>query len=74
MQNRKQIESHCGYILLQVDILDSKGNVIRSSYEVLEPSEDVIGRFGSLKEAKEYMELLYNPSKLQRPHSASLSI
>lgn len=43
---------------MQKDILDSSGNVIRTSYEVEDANEDVIGRFGSLAEAEKFIKLL----------------
>jgi len=58
MHHKNTLTSHLGFSLMQVDTLpDSKG-VIRSSYEVVDSSEEVIGRFGSLKEAQSYINLV----------------
>ena len=52
MNNRKTLLSKSGFNLVQVDILDGNDNAIRVSYEVVDPDEDAIGRFGSLSEAQ----------------------
>jgi hypothetical protein len=62
MKHKNTLTSQSGFNLIQVDTLadslaDSKA-VIRTSYEVVDPSDDVIGRFGSLKEAKSFIDLL----------------
>ncbi|MCJ8295649.1 MAG: hypothetical protein MJK15_14690 [Colwellia sp.] len=51
---------------MQKDFLDSSGNLIRTSYEVEDANEDVIGRFGSLAEAESFITLLskLNPQSL----------
>jgi hypothetical protein len=58
MQNRKILVTQSGLNLLQVDVLDANKNVIRTSYEVIDTHEDVIGRFGSLKEAQNFIKML----------------
>lgn len=58
MQNRITLTSQSGFILLQVDAQNERGKVIRTSYEVTDPNQDVIGRFGSLKEAQNFIKLL----------------
>jgi len=58
MQKRKNIAKISGYNLIQVDVQGDNGRVIRTSYEVLEPTEESIGRFGSLKEAQSFIKLL----------------
>lgn len=58
MQSKKTLTSRSGFNLMQKDILDSSGNVIRTSYEVEDANEDVIGRFGSLAEAEKFIKLL----------------
>lgn len=60
MKNRKTLISNAGFNLLQVDVLDSIGYVVRTSYEVVDEREDVTGRFGSLTEAKNFFDLLGN--------------
>ena len=60
MKNRRTLLNNTGFDLVQVDTVTENGNVIRASYEVVEPSEDVIGRFGSLSEAMKFMDLLCN--------------
>lgn len=45
---------------MQKDILDSSGNIIIISYEVEDANEEVIGRFGSLAEADNFITLLSN--------------
>ncbi|WP_057830477.1 hypothetical protein [Colwellia sp. TT2012] len=60
MQNRKTLTSRSVFTLVQIDILANGGNVIRTSYEVAEPNEDVVGRFGSLTEAENFITLLSN--------------
>ena len=47
MKNRKTLLSKSGFNLVQVDILDGNDNVIRVSYEVVDPDEDAIGRIGT---------------------------
>lgn len=58
MQNRKKLVSQSEFHLIQVDILDEFKKDVRTSYEVLDPNEDVIGRFAGLGEAKSYIKLL----------------
>lgn len=58
MNNRKTLLSKSGFNLVQVDLLDGNDNVIRVSYEVVDPDEDAIGRFGSLSEAKNFINML----------------
>ena len=60
MKNKKMLVSSAGFNLLQVDVLNATGNVLRTSYEVVDSSEDVTGRFGSLEEAKSFIQLLGN--------------
>lgn len=58
MQNRKTLTSRDGFNLVQTDVLANSGDVIRTSYEVEDPNEDAIGRFGSLIEAEKFIKLL----------------
>ncbi|GAW97393.1 MULTISPECIES: hypothetical protein [Colwellia] len=60
MQSRKTLTSRSGFTLVQINILDNSGKVIRTSYEVADHNEDVIGRFGSLTEAESFIKLLSN--------------
>ncbi|WCH21107.1 hypothetical protein [Aeromonas salmonicida] len=56
MQNRKTLGTKSGFSLVQVDELDENGNIVSASYEVVDPDGDVIGRFGSLKEAQDFLK------------------
>ncbi|PKI14115.1 hypothetical protein [Colwellia sp. 12G3] len=47
-----------GFNLVQVDLSNAGNNAVRTSYEVTDPIEDVIGRFGSLKEAQNFIKML----------------
>ena len=47
-----------GFTLVQVDTEDEVNRVIRTTYEVVDPSEALIGRFGSLQEAQNFIKLL----------------
>ncbi len=58
MLNRKTLTRSLAFCLVQVDVTDKKGSVIRTSYEVEDPDEDAIGRFGSLIEAERFIQLL----------------
>jgi len=58
MKDKNTLTSQSGFNLVQVDTLADSKDVIRTSYEVVDPSEDVIGRFGSLKEAQSFIDLL----------------
>ncbi len=60
MTAHKTLENQSGFYLVRVNTLSDSGSVIRTSYEVVDPSGDVIGRFGSLKEAENFMTLLGN--------------
>lgn len=44
--------------LVQVEIVDDFDDAIKASYEVIDPDKETIGRFGTLKEAQKYIELL----------------
>jgi len=58
MKDRKTLVTESGFNLVQVDLLNAGNNVIRTSYEVVDPDEDAIGRFGSLKEAQNFIKML----------------
>ena len=58
MQKRKKIDNQSGFHLIQVDIIDKYTDGVRTSYEVLDPQESVVGRFTSLTEAEGYIKLL----------------
>jgi hypothetical protein len=61
MQNRKTLGIKSGFSLVQVDELDENGNVLSTSYEVVDPDGKVIGRFGSLKEAQDVFKTVVSP-------------
>ncbi|MBU2872014.1 hypothetical protein [Colwellia sp. E2M01] len=65
MQKRKELESVLGFHLIHVEVLDKKNTVIRTSYEVVDPADDVIGRFVSLKDAQNFIKLLSNLTQEQ---------
>ena len=65
MQNRKTLGSKSGFSLVQVDELDENGNVVSISYEVVDPEGNVIGRFGTLKEAQDYLKTVMPPEPPQ---------
>ncbi|MFM5739425.1 hypothetical protein ACET6T_11925 [Aeromonas veronii] len=56
MLNRKTLGTKSRFSLVQVDKLDKNGNIVSTSYEVVNPNGDVIGRFGSLKEAQDFLK------------------
>ncbi len=58
MKDRKTLVTQSGFNLVQVDSVNKGNDVIRTSYEVVDPEEDAIGRFGSLKEAQNFIEML----------------
>ena len=58
MKDRKTLVTQSGFNLVQVDSVNKGNDVIRTSYEVLDPEEDAIGRFGSLKEAQNFIKML----------------
>jgi hypothetical protein len=66
MKNRKTLLSKSGFNLVQVDILDGSDSVIRVSYEVVDPDEDAIGRFGSLTEAQNFINMLCHLNYLEQ--------
>lgn len=58
MQNRIELDNLSGFHLIKVDIVDQYTNDIRTSYEVLDPENGVVGRFAGLSEAQSYIKLL----------------
>jgi len=58
MKDRKTLVTESGFNLVQVDSVNKGNDVIRTSYEVVDPEEDAIGRFGSLKEAQNFIKML----------------
>ena len=58
MQDKKVIVTCNKYNLLRVDVLDVDKIIVRTSYEVTDLHEEVIGRFGSLRDAHNYIKLL----------------
>jgi hypothetical protein len=58
MKNRIMLMKKSGFNLVQVDLVNEGNNITRTSFEVLDPIEDVIGRFGSLKEAQNFIKML----------------
>lgn len=71
MQNRKTLGTKSGFSLVQVDELDENGNVVSTSYEVVDPDGKVIGRFGSLKEAQDCLKTVL-PQEPELPRSSGL--
>ncbi|WP_157829000.1 hypothetical protein [Colwellia sp. 75C3] len=58
MKKRTILMIESGFNLVQVDLLNAGNNIMRTSFEVIDPIEDVIGRFGSLKEAENFIKML----------------
>ena len=58
MKDRKTLITQSGFNLVQVNSLNRGNDVIRTSYEVIDPEEDAIGRFSSLKEAENFIKML----------------
>jgi hypothetical protein len=58
MKKRTTLMIESGFNLVQVDLVNEGNNTMRTSFEVLDPIEDVIGRFGSLKEAQNFIKML----------------
>lgn len=71
MNNRKKLESNSGFSLVQVDEVDKNGNVLSTSYEVIDPDGNVIGTFGSLKEAQDFIKTVL-PPKPRRPRGLGM--
>ena len=72
MNNRKTLLSKSGFNLVQVDVLDGNENTIRVSYEVVDPDEDAIGRFGSLSEAQNFINMLCHLNFLEHEQEAPI--
>ena len=53
-------------------VLDGNDNVIRISYEVVDPDEDAIGRFGSLTEAQNFINMLCHLNHLEQDQALPL--
>ena len=58
MKKRTLLMMQSGFNLVQVDFMNGANNIMRTSFEVIDPIEDVIGRFGSLKEAENFINML----------------
>lgn len=58
MKNRITLMKQSSFNLVQVNIMNGGNNIMRTSYEVIDSIEDVIGRFGSLKEAQNFIKML----------------
>lgn len=56
MQNRNLMESRSGFSVAQVDEVDENGNIVSTSYAVVDPDGNVKGRFGTFKEAQDLFE------------------
>lgn len=67
MQNRKTLGSKSEFSLVQVDELDENGNVVSTSYEVVGSDGNVIERFGSLKEAQDFLKESEPEPEPERP-------
>lgn len=65
MQNRKTLVSNSSFSLVRVNEVDENGNVLSTSYEVVDPDGNVIGRFGSLKEAQDFLKTVLPPEPPQ---------
>jgi hypothetical protein len=63
VQKRKTLESLSDFSLVQVDVQDESDNVTRTTYEVIELDENVVGRFGSLKEAQSFIQIITAPEE-----------
>ncbi len=72
MNNRKTLLSKSGFNLVQVDILVGNDNAIRVSYEVVDPDEDAIGRFGSLSEAQNFINMLCHLNFLEHEQESPI--
>jgi hypothetical protein len=69
MQNRKTLESKSGFSLVEVNELDENGNVVSTSFEVVDPDGNIIGLFGSLKEARDFLNSVV-PQEPESPRSS----
>ncbi|MFQ3313145.1 MAG: hypothetical protein ACI9VO_001004 [Colwellia sp.] len=58
MKHRITLMQQSSFNLVQVNIMDGGNNTMRTYYEVSDSIEDVIGRFGSLKEAHNFIKML----------------
>jgi len=58
MKDRKTLVKQSGFNLVQVNSVNAGSDAVRTSYEVVDPEEDAIGRFGSLKEAQNFINML----------------
>lgn len=57
MQSKKKADVQ-DFQLAQVQLPDDFTGSSISSYEVLDPKKEIIGRFGSLREAQRFLDLL----------------
>jgi hypothetical protein len=72
MENRKTLVSKNGYSLDQVTHLDENGNVIKITFEVIDPSGAVVGTFDNIDEARElYKTLVPAPKPINKPKGPS---
>ncbi|MFQ2814698.1 hypothetical protein ACK30E_07315 [Aeromonas caviae] len=63
MKNRQRLFSENGYSIDKVTLVDGNGDVIDTSFEVVDPSGTVISSFNSLEKAKQlFNALLANDS------------
>ncbi|MGF1764111.1 hypothetical protein [Aliivibrio kagoshimensis] len=61
MKDRKTLASNSGFSLIQVIEVDDNGNILSTSYEVVDPDGKTIGCFGSLKEAQDFLKNILDP-------------
>ena len=60
------LESKFGFILDQADKLDENGNVVSTSYDIIDSDGNIIEHFGTLREAQNYFKTVTTP-KSSRP-------
>ncbi|MGT4673618.1 hypothetical protein ACO2CR_06425 [Aeromonas caviae] len=58
MKNRQRLFSENGYSIDKVTLVDGNGDVIDTSFEVVDPSGTVISSFNSLEKAKQLFNAL----------------
>lgn len=70
MQSRETLISKNGYSLEQVTNLDERGNVISVTYEIIDPSGNVVETFDNLDDARELFKTLV-PEPTNKPKGPS---
>ena len=63
MRNRKTLLTDSGFSLVQVDEVGEKGNILSTSYEVLNSDGNVLKTFEFLNEAQNFIKTVLPPTQ-----------